>query len=322
MPARNNHPKNQHYVPQFLLRNFSTGNKKRVYAFDKLTGKHFLSSVRNLASETKFYDVEVDGDQVSVDPFLTKMEAAVSGIVKSIVKRESLTYLTESDRIKLSLFAAVQQLRVKGVRQRIESINVGVRKVLKERGISPGEVAPQMTAEDAKRLSIGQIQNAKENAKHFHNKSWLLHRAPRNAPFITSDNPITLHNLAMLPEHRGTGIASPGVEIHFPISSRLSICFLCSSTEREVFQGLAKANQLHQLYGFDLVDSAPIKEIATAISTGKPLELNSDNVMHQNSLQIMYSSRFIFCSTNDFTLVEDMISKDPTLQKPPEMVVE
>jgi len=319
--TKKGHPKNQHYVPQFLLRNFSTGNKKRVFTFDKSNGKQFLSSTRNLASETKFYDVELDGKQLSFDPFLTRMEASVSGIIKSVVKRESLVHLTEKDRVSLSLFSAVQQLRVKGTRQRMASINNGIRRVLAERGIEPGDVVPEMTPEDIKRQSIAQISEAKQTAKHFHDKSWILYRAPKQSPFITSDNPIVLHNLAMLPEHRGSGLTSPGVEVHFPISKRLSICFLCPSTERALFRGLAQVKQIGQFCKAFPIKIAPMKEIADAISKGTVLELNRDNVMHQNSLQVLYSSRFLFSSTDNFDLVKDMLAADPTLADPPEMVV-
>jgi phospholipase C len=36
----------QHYVPQFLLKHFSTGKKNKVHVFDKQTGKTFLTNVK------------------------------------------------------------------------------------------------------------------------------------------------------------------------------------------------------------------------------------------------------------------------------------
>jgi len=50
---RNEIAKIQHYVPQFLLKQFTSGKKPQVWVFDKTTGKKFKSHVKNVASETK-----------------------------------------------------------------------------------------------------------------------------------------------------------------------------------------------------------------------------------------------------------------------------
>ena len=44
-----------HYVPQFLLKNFSVDpNKPQVWAYDKSTGRSFRTNVRNIAAEKGF----------------------------------------------------------------------------------------------------------------------------------------------------------------------------------------------------------------------------------------------------------------------------
>ena len=45
----------QHYVPQFLLRNFTDG-EGRLWVFDKQTGKPFSKSPAKVAAECGFYD--------------------------------------------------------------------------------------------------------------------------------------------------------------------------------------------------------------------------------------------------------------------------
>ena len=57
----------QHYVPQFLLRNFCAGAKPKIWAFDKNTGKSFETNVRNIAGEREFYDLSVGDATLSLE---------------------------------------------------------------------------------------------------------------------------------------------------------------------------------------------------------------------------------------------------------------
>jgi hypothetical protein len=83
----------QHYVPQFLLRNFASGKQHRLYVFDKLNGRSFNSNPRNVAAESGFYDFVHAGKQRTVEPFMARMETTVSRVIGSIVSRESLGHL-------------------------------------------------------------------------------------------------------------------------------------------------------------------------------------------------------------------------------------
>ncbi len=57
----NNHVKNQHYVPQFLLKNFSSREKKFIWAYDK-NEKYSVQNqikerpIKKVASEEYFHD--------------------------------------------------------------------------------------------------------------------------------------------------------------------------------------------------------------------------------------------------------------------------
>ena len=43
------------------------------------------------------------------------------------------------------------------------------------------------------------------------------------------------------------------------------------------------------------------------------------SILNQNSLQIYYSYRFVFSSSSDFKLVEEMIEKHPEIREGPKM---
>ena len=45
----------QHYVPQFLLRNFGNGKKDQLWGFyDKTSDRSFPTNAKNVASESRF----------------------------------------------------------------------------------------------------------------------------------------------------------------------------------------------------------------------------------------------------------------------------
>lgn len=58
-----------------------------------------------------------------------------------------------------------------------------------------------------------------------------------------------------------------------------------------------------------------IREDLDAISAGRPLSSNHDNMDYLNSLQIAQAERHILSSTGDFSLVRRMIAENPTYRR-------
>ena len=80
----------QHYVPQFLLKNFTIGKKLQVWVFDKQTGKIFKSHVKNVASENGFYNFTIKGNEYTIEPSLSDVETHASKIVKGIIRNKRI----------------------------------------------------------------------------------------------------------------------------------------------------------------------------------------------------------------------------------------
>ncbi len=303
MNTNKNIPKNQHYVPQFILRNFSMGKKKRVFVFDKKLEKSFCSSTRNIAAESKFYDLEFKGEKISLEPYMGEIECKASEIIRRIIKEQSLAFLNEDDKLTIAHFAALQKLRVKYIRENFISMNHILRHMLTERGLDCENVVPEINDEEAKIMSLSNIKLVEEFAEHFLNKAWILYRAPKKIPLYLSDNPITLHNNIDQPYRGNLGLACRGIEIFLPISKQLSISFLCPSLHEDFKCSLTIEHQ----------------SLARSIEKGEPYQLHPVNVSHQNSLQVAYSSRYIYSATGNFELVKLMIRKDPNFKQSPEM---
>jgi Protein of unknown function (DUF4238) len=74
------HPRIQHAVPKFLLKNFTAGKKPQVWVYDKQTQKQFITNIKNIATQRGFYDIKVAQAKFSLEPGLALMEAHCSRV--------------------------------------------------------------------------------------------------------------------------------------------------------------------------------------------------------------------------------------------------
>ena len=106
-------------------------------------------------------------------------------------------------------------------------------------------------------------------------------------PLHTSDQPFTRFPHKHSPYRNFTGYGSPGIQLNFPLSPRFSLSLL----ERGYFQKLAN---------FD--------------GRVRDVPLLPENVQHENSLQVLHSSRFIFSPKDDFLMAKEMCDENPDLR--------
>jgi len=94
MALKENHPKRQHCVPQFLLRNF-VDDKDKFYVFDKAKVSAFESKPGAVIAESWFYDF-VDGkdEPHTFEYILSEHESTIATLVGSIIDRQSIAHLT------------------------------------------------------------------------------------------------------------------------------------------------------------------------------------------------------------------------------------
>ena len=199
---------------------------------------------------------------------------------------------------------ATQFLRVKSDRLRLLSFNADLREFLKRRTIDPGSVVPEVSENDAKHYTAGQLERLKKRfSKCLFEREWLLQRTTPNTPFHISDSPVTLHRLGPA-NRRRLSIDSPDTEIFLPIDKKLSLHFVSPHMSRLLAIGLLLADTRH-------VDMPQERSLAQAIKTGQSDDLHPENVAHQNSLQVLCASRFVFSPKDDFDVAEKIIDKNP-----------
>lgn len=52
------------------------------------------------------------------------------------------------------------------------------------------------------------------------------------------------------------------------------------------------------------------RNFCECIANGTPIQLTEDHVTFMNSLQVMYSSRFVYCQEESLGLVKEMVTDD------------
>jgi len=313
----------QHYVPQFLLRNFGNGKKAQVWVYDKSSARAFPSNTKNVASESRFYDFEFQDQTISLEPWLAQLEANAQSVVRFILETDSVATLADEQRQILAAFLAVQLTRTKTFREEWDAFPRMLREHFQRNGdqIAPGSQAEDLIqdipANELKEQTARVIYKApKTYAPQFLNKDWVLAATTRKTPFLLSDNPLTRQNMIDRPNRGNLGLALPGIELYFPLSPTRALAMWCPTLTETVHRG-ALALMKHTVSTAAVPDPHGVVGMSDALLSGAPVQYSPAHVENFNSLQVIWSERYIFSTINDFQLAVAMLTEHPDLKKGP-----
>lgn len=292
---------NQHIVPQFLLRNFKSGKRPKIWAYDKHTNDVFHTNIRNVAAERRFYDVETPRGYYSVGPTLDALESDAAHVINIVSENKNLSLLTTEQRVILASFAAVQVLRTQARVELQADLSATILEAVSEMMGAEDVKADDVTARHQARVGmvLRLAKTAQEITPYFLDKQWVLYEATAKPGFYIGDNPVTMHNHLPRPNRGNLGLRVPGIEIYLPLSSTLQLGFLCPTV-----------SQMARL-------SAP--SLARLMETGGVIPAAPENVTFKNSLQVWNAARYVYCSGPDFDLAEEMVTSDPTMRNSPKV---
>lgn len=311
--------KNQHYVPQFLLKNFAH-KKNKVHVFEKNTDRQFIANTKNIASENGFYNFELGPNNLpyTLEKSLSRLEEKASNIIKSIIEKKSLAHLSEEQRFNLAYFVAVQFVRTRDFREHFKDSCRQFREVVSERfgeALDPNfqDATQALETEGAlKRYTAESLMGVKDELlPYFLDKHWTLYEAPKGDFFYIGDNPVTRFNI--LPNRHGgsnIGLALKGIEIYLPISSKLSLALHCPELLQDLNEKVMTLN--NSTITSDRLDNST--ELLSKLFSGDAVYVEPEQVIHLNSLQVIFSNRYIFSAKNDFELATQMISDNAELR--------
>lgn len=313
---------NQHYVPKMLLRNFTPGETEQIHVYDKSNDNEFRVNINKIASEIGFNDASLEGNSISLEPLLEKLESSTSQIFREIIKKKVLHVLDESQILWLAMFLAVQFMRTKEQRLALEFLSKDLEKKLIGFGATDDDLQRLGVLESHDQAKFNNLMftlwSALDFVPLFLNKGWMLYESREENPLYISDNPVVLDNHQTFGPYGNLGLDVPGIEIYLPLSTTLCLGLVCPTIDAEFKEGWESLQMLDELKpGFvdtELQFSSETRIILEGYFNKTAIPLDEENVVRLNSLQVVHSSRFVFCERDDFDLVKDMLSKNENLR--------
>jgi hypothetical protein len=312
----------QHYVPQFLLRQFGHGKKDRVHVFDKQTSRSFATNAKNVASESAFYNFRVGQHKATLEPGLANLESQTKPLIQRMLDQDSASVFSAKEKALLCAFLAVQFTRTRAFREQWRSLPEMLGERLRAMSTSPEQLASveeyiRLPDENQTKVEMARImmKAPSDFGPHFANKRWLLIATTRDRPFLICDNPLALQNSIDMKPYGNLGLAVRGIEIYLPLSPTRALAMWCPSIEATIREGAETIAELRKtaphIIEISIPDPKAIENLASALVSGAPLLYTADNVLNFNSLQVSHAERYVFSSNQDFSLAQRMIAEQP-----------
>ena len=276
----------QHYVPRLYLRNFSAINKDKCYifCFDKVEEKVFRVKTENVAAESYFYDMDKGKNQI-IEKALGRLESIFNQAYNKLLQTENLDSLSNPEKAAIAYFVAVQELRTREFRDSIKNMTRQLRERLSGYKMTEAFKKQLDSVQGEKFAKVMQldflIDKAPRFAKIIGAMKWIFLLNETELPYWLSDHPINRHNDIDQSPYGNLGLASIGIQMYFPLSTRVSLLFC----DPALFRILPKK-----------------------------LSVKEDNVIFQNHLQVKWSTRHVFSINDDFSLARQMIAEHPELK--------
>ncbi|WP_100406657.1 DUF4238 domain-containing protein [Bacillus solitudinis] len=228
--------KNQHYVPQFMLRKFAKGKKHRIFVYDKFELKKFSSSVRSIASEEHFYNFDHIGDISLGQQFESQTNKRYEDKFASFIN-EFLPQLlhvneyqiNEDEKSIVAKFMAFQHIRTRKFREESIRVNTDAKNIYMDQSPVHPAFAHQLMYMD---LELTDVYG--KNASSYLDKitdtlltnyDWILGKNNTSNYLYTSDSPFAMRE-SLQGVHNRKGVTGSvdytilSDEIYFPLTPR------------------------------------------------------------------------------------------------------
>jgi hypothetical protein len=298
----------QHYVPQFYLKNFCN-SKGTIYCYDKYTKKVIETSTNDIAVSKSFYDLdrnflqeirkkakEMNNESILQDietldkrvleQCFTKLENKILiPTYQTLLYKKNINKLKYTEKLDFFVFVAIQHLRTDEFRRRLKHYYEGILLELAKNHFNsdfPGiEILISEIEAKFQHYEYLKTKNLVYFADKLIRRKWVVLINKSTLPLWTSDNPVSLKNDYNFQVNYG--ILSPGMEIRFPLSSNLL------------------------LYSYDP---------NTSIPKNNRESLSDYELRISNQSQLLSSTRFVYCPSQNFEWVEKFLDSNPHYRNP------
>lgn len=210
--------KNQHYVPQFLLKRFSADNSsisKFLIQEDRIIP---VCSIKNECSKDNFYS------DVKIEEKLGEIEAS-NAITIKMIEEGGMRSIQQIDMEHLYAFVLLQDMRTKQAADYTGQMFEDLKKILRQKGVTE-DLEKELNKVDTseKHSAMINLLTFTDSAENIYDlKCKLLHNKTKT-PFVTSDHPVLkydqLYERIKAPYY---SLASVGIEYILPISPEAAI---------------------------------------------------------------------------------------------------
>ena len=298
-----------HYIPQFYLRGFLDFNlkKEQFHVLDKIERRYFVTTPRNVGSETDFNRVNVPGKPIDeAEKLFAEIEGKVARVIKGI--EENLTLPQKTDMEVLIYFVALLYMRNPQIRNNLANIETTVIKQIfrcltsnRERYESQMqrvlpidqqmpkyEEVKQFVEDEDFDIMFGHGHHLRYELEIIDNtvlpllvqRKWVLLIAEDDvSDFVCSDRPVALISIGDPPENPNhpynigvPGLGMQNTELTVPLNRRMA---------------LAAAFENHTCVA--TVDEKVVAEI--------------------NARTIHFAAKHIYCSNLDFKFLDNGVMK-------------
>lgn len=230
--------KNQHYLPQFYLRNFSyQSNKKQIGIYNIISSFfHPTAPLKSQASEDFFY-----GRDGLIEVALSKAENQMASLIREIISSKKLPQKQTIKHRELLMYVVSTYLRNPLVIDNIKKSNEDMNKNLLE--IEPKLDINTLSDCDAMKLSLLSLSRSIDNLEDLDYKL-LINKTKK--PFISADFPIVKYNRFLeLKKWRfgKTGLGNIGLQIFVPLNPEITIIFY----DPKIYKVGLKKRDVHEL---------------------------------------------------------------------------
>lgn len=216
--------KNQHYVPQFYLRNFSCfENGKEIGLFNINSQKYVVAGpLKNQASGRFFY-----GKDGKIEDWLSNIEGFLATCIRSILETRSIPLRNSYDHVDLVAFVALTDLRnpvsIDSITQRNDAMKSNLLEL--DPNVELSKFVTDSTHEENVEVALS---NVKLVIKVCGDLQYKLLINNTSTALITSDVPVVRYNQFLERkkwEHGKTGFGNIGLQIFIPLNPDVLILF-------------------------------------------------------------------------------------------------
>lgn len=215
--------KNQHYVPQFYLNNFTNENGN-IFVYDKFQLKSFPSNPRGVASERYFYDF-IDGETQIIEKKLNaKFERPFSSFLPSFLQKlnhQKHFRLKRYEKEEIASFLSYQYIRTKRFREESVRLFTSTDIYFSDPQFNPllGHMFVLLDSRIQEKIYDNLC------AKYY----WIVGKNTTDQPFYTSDSAFvqreSIHEIHQKYSKEYADFSLLSDEISFPISPNFILTF-------------------------------------------------------------------------------------------------